>query len=110
VTHAPRRGPRETEGISLVPDHASVHVVIVNKLGLHARPAMAFAETAGKYRCDVRIARGSQSIDGKSVMEIMLLAATAGTQLEITASGADAEHCVAELRELVERGFDEDEG
>jgi phosphotransferase system HPr (HPr) family protein len=105
VTHAPRRGPRETEGISLVPDHASVHVVIVNKLGLHARPAMAFAETAGKY-----IARGSQSIDGKSVMEIMLLAATAGTQLEITASGADAEHCVAELRELVERGFDEDEG
>ena len=89
---------------------ASVHVAIVNKLGLHARPAMSFAETAGKYRCDVRILRGEQSIDGKSVMEIMLLAATAGTELRIEAEGDDADACLKELRDLVERGFDEDEG
>ena len=93
-----------------MPDHASVQVVIVNKLGLHARPAMAFAETAGKYRADVKICRAGQAIDGKSVMEIMLLAATAGTQLEIRAEGDDADACLAELKELVARGFDEDEG
>lgn len=92
-----------------MPDHASVHVVIVNKLGLHARPAMAFAETAGKFRADVRICRGTQSIDGKSVMEIMLLAATAGTELELQAAGEDAEACLAELSDLIARGFDEDE-
>jgi phosphocarrier protein len=93
-----------------VPEHASVHVVIVNKLGMHARPAMAFAETAGKYRSGVKICRGGQAIDGKSVMEIMLLAATAGTELEILAEGDDAEACLAELKELVARGFDDDEG
>lgn len=93
-----------------MPDRANARVVIVNKLGLHARPAMAFAETAGKHRCDVRIRRAGQAIDGKSVMEIMLLAATAGTELEIEAEGAGADACVEELRDLVERGFDEDEG
>ena len=92
-----------------LPGNASVHVVIANKLGLHARPAMAFAETAGKYRCDVSILRGEQKIDGKSVMEIMLLAATAGTELRIEADGDDADACLDELRDLVERGFDEDE-
>ena len=93
-----------------MPEHASVHVVIVNKLGLHARPAMAFAETAGKYRADVKICRGGQAIDGKSVMEIMLLAATAGTELEIRAQGDDADACLTELKDLVARGFDDDEG
>lgn len=92
-----------------MPDIASVQVVIANKLGLHARPAMSFAETAGKYRCDVRIHRGDQTIDGKSVMEIMLLAATAGTELRIEAEGEDGAACLDELRDLVERGFDEDE-
>lgn len=92
-----------------MPDNASAQVVIVNKLGLHARPAMAFAEIAGKYPCDVRILRGSQTIDGKSVMEIMLLAATAGTELRLEADGVDAKACVDELSDLIRRGFDEDE-
>jgi phosphocarrier protein len=91
-----------------VPDCARTTVTIVNKLGLHARPAMAFAETAARYGCAVRVRRGDQKIDGKSVMEIMLLAATEGTELEIKAEGDDAERCVSELRELVSRGFDED--
>jgi len=91
-----------------VSDCAVTTVTIVNKLGLHARPAMAFAETAGRFKAEVTISRGGQSIDGKSVMEIMLLAATMGTALEITARGADADACLAELRSLVERGFDED--
>lgn len=89
-------------------DRASTSVKIVNKLGLHARPAMSFAETAGRFKSSVALKRGDQSIDGKSVMEIMLLAATFGTEIRIEADGADAQDCVAELRALVERGFDED--
>jgi len=91
-----------------VSDCATASVTIVNELGLHARPAMLFAETAGKYAAEVKICRGDQQIDGKSVMEIMLLAATSGTKLEIRVTGADAEACLAELSGLVERGFDED--
>ncbi|MBZ0173197.1 MAG: HPr family phosphocarrier protein [Phycisphaerales bacterium] len=89
-------------------DRASASVKIVNKLGLHARPAMSFAETAGRYKAAVTLRRGDQTIDGKSVMEIMLLAATLGTEIQIEARGADADGCIAELRALVERGFDED--
>lgn len=89
-------------------DRACIKVTIVNKLGLHARPAMSFAETAAKYRSSVTVQRGDRSIDGKSVMEIMLLAATEGTDLEIRAEGDDADACVSELRALVESGFDEE--
>lgn len=89
-------------------DHACIRVTIVNKLGLHARPAMSFAETAAKYRSSVTVHRGDRCIDGKSVMEIMLLAATEGTDLEIKAEGDDADACVNELRALVESGFDEE--
>lgn len=89
-------------------DRAAATVTIVNKLGLHARPAMAFAETAGGFNAEVTLCRGDQCIDGKSVMEIMLLAATLGTTLEIRALGDDALACIEALRKLVERGFDEE--
>ncbi len=89
-------------------DRASTKVKIVNKLGLHARPAMSLAETANRFESDVALKRGDQKIDAKSVMEIMLLAATLGTELQIEAEGEDARDCVEALRELVERGFDEE--
>ncbi len=89
-------------------DRASTRVKIVNKLGLHARPAMSLAETAKKYAADVALKRGEQKIDAKSVMEIMLLAATFGTELLIEAEGEDAQECVEALRELIDRGFDEE--
>ncbi|USN98455.1 MAG: HPr family phosphocarrier protein [Phycisphaeraceae bacterium] len=91
-----------------MPDLATTTVKIVNKLGLHARPAMAFADTAGRFKASVAVHRGDQRVDGKSVMEIMLLAATYGTEIRIEAKGADAPECLAELRSLVERGFDEE--
>ncbi|HHN77965.1 MAG TPA: HPr family phosphocarrier protein [Phycisphaerales bacterium] len=89
-------------------DRASTRVKIVNKLGLHARPAMSLAEIAKKYDSDVALKRGDQKIDAKSVMEIMLLAATFGTELLIEAEGEDARECVEALRELIDRGFDEE--
>lgn len=89
-------------------DRANASVTIINPLGLHARPAMMFAETAGKFGCGVAVRSGEQQIDGTSVMEIMLLAATKGTELEIEATGENAQACLDALRDLVSRGFDEE--
>jgi len=91
-----------------VGQRASVTVKIVNRLGLHARPAMSFVDTAGAFHASVRVKRGETDVDGKSIMEMMMLAATQGTELEVTAEGEDAEACIAELRKLVARGFDEE--
>jgi len=94
----------------------TVRVTIVNRLGLHARPAMSFVDLAGAYRCEIKVARvaasagggGGSCVDGKSIMQMMMLAATKGTELEITAVGEDAEEACAALKQLVESGFGEE--
>jgi phosphocarrier protein HPr len=86
----------------------SITVTIVNRLGLHARPAMSFVDTASQFQAAVTVRRGDQEVDGKSIMHMMMLAATKGTALEIVAEGADAEACCETLRKLVEGGFDEE--
>lgn len=89
---------------------ASRKVIIKNKLGLHARPAMMFVETASKYQAEVSVCRTDQSepVDGRSIMQMMMLAATEGTQLEISATGEDAETAVEALVDLVKSNFQED--
>ena len=89
-------------------DRCAITVTIKNRLGLHARPAMALVDTASQYPCSVRIRKGDESVDGKSVMEIMLLVATRGTKLEIVTEGDGAADCSNAIKHLVERGFDED--
>ncbi|MEM0984224.1 MAG: HPr family phosphocarrier protein [Planctomycetota bacterium] len=90
-------------------ERCTIEVTIINTLGLHARPAMEFADIAGGYQSSVSVKKdGIDPIDGKSIMHIMLLAATKGTALEITAEGPDAEACCAALKALVEAGFNED--
>lgn len=84
------------------------NVTILNRLGMHARPAMAFVDTASGFASDIRVAKGSQQVDGKSIMQLMMLAATQGTQLQITAEGDDAEQAVQAIKELIERKFDEE--
>ena len=86
----------------------TVTVTIANRLGLHARPAMAFVDTAGQFQSEVLVRRGDQEVDGKSIMHMMMLAATKGTQLEVIASGGDAAACCEALKKLVEAGFDEE--
>ncbi|MEM7755780.1 MAG: HPr family phosphocarrier protein [Planctomycetota bacterium] len=83
-------------------------VTIVNRLGLHARPAMSFVDTAAAYHSSVRVRKDDTDVDGKSIMEMMMLAATKGTKLEVAVEGEDAEACLAELIKLVGRGFDEE--
>jgi phosphocarrier protein HPr len=87
-------------------------VSISNKLGLHARPAMTFAECAGRFDSKIRVRRSDSddSVDGKSIMQLLMLAGTKGTELVITADGADATEAVDELVRLVNAGFDDDEG
>lgn len=85
-----------------------VKVTIRNKLGLHARPAMAFADTAAQYKADIAVVKGGSKYDGKSIMNLMMLAATQGTELEITATGPDADEALAALQQLVENKFDEE--
>ena len=88
----------------------SARTVIQNTLGLHARPAMAFVDAASGFGCDVRVRRtdNDEVVDGKSIMQMLLLAATQGTELEISCEGSDAERALAALLRLVESKFDEE--
>ncbi len=85
---------------------------IQNRLGLHARPASLFVQTAAKFDSDITVRRlDSPSLDpvnGKSLMNMLILSAACGTRIEIAARGADAEDAVKTLGELVDRRFDEE--
>mgnify|MGYP001309151575 CR=1 FL=1 len=83
-------------------------VQIVNRLGLHARPAMALADLANVYSCNVHLKSGETTVDAKSIMEILMLAAVKGTELEVTCDGPDADACLEALSKLVANGFDEE--
>ncbi|MBR1608493.1 MAG: HPr family phosphocarrier protein [Kiritimatiellae bacterium] len=80
-------------------------LVLVNKYGMHVRPAGAFAKTCQKYVCDVTVENGGASVSGKSVLGLMTLEAPVGTVLKVTADGPDADLALAELEELVANHF-----
>jgi phosphocarrier protein len=83
-------------------------VEIKNADGLHMRPAMQFVDVANQFECDINVSNRENSVDGKSIMQMSMLAATCGTKLKIRAEGADAQQAANALRELVEdRHFDE---
>lgn len=83
-------------------------VTIVNKLGLHARPAAMFVRVANKHRAEVWVEKDGEQVNGKSIMGLMMLAAGQGSRLLLTAEGADAQGALQELQELIERRFDEE--
>jgi phosphocarrier protein HPr len=85
-------------------------VEIRNADGLHMRPAMQFVDVASRFDCDITVSNGQNVMDGKSIMQMTMLAASWGTKLHIKAEGADAEKAISALRELVEnKHFDEPE-
>jgi phosphocarrier protein HPr len=91
---------------------ASRDIIVQNSLGLHARPAMQFVDLANQFKSDVKVIKGGEEpgeADGKSVMQMIILAATQGTPLKIEASGEDAEEAVTKLAELFDERFGEDE-
>lgn len=81
-------------------------VKILNKSGFHARPATLFVETAGSFQSSISILKGDQEVDAKSVLTLMLLEATAGTEITIRAHGEDERAAVESLIHLIERKFD----
>lgn len=85
----------------------SAKVVIQNRLGLHARPAMSFVDKANEFQSMVTVKKDDLSVDGKSIMHMMMLAATMGTELLIVVEGPDAAPALKALVELVNRKFDE---
>jgi phosphocarrier protein HPr len=82
-------------------------VTVTNPLGLHARAAARFVHAASAFESRIRVGRDGREMDGKSIMGLLLLAASRGTMLTISASGPDEQHAIDALRALVERGFDE---
>jgi phosphocarrier protein HPr len=83
-------------------------VTVVNQLGMHARAAAKFVHLATRYESRVRVARLEREMDGKSIMGLLLLAAATGTEVTISAEGADEQAVVEALASLVETGFGED--
>jgi phosphocarrier protein len=82
-------------------------VEIKNAKGLHMRPAMQFVDVANGFDCDITVSDDKNSANGKSIMEMTMLAATCGTKLQIRAKGEDAAQAIDALTELVEdRMFD----
>jgi phosphotransferase system HPr (HPr) family protein len=79
-----------------------LEVEIKNADGLHMRPAMQFVDTASKFQASITVNRGDTAVDGKSIMQMSMLAATYGTRLKIKADGVDATQAAEALRELVE--------
>ena len=83
-------------------------VTVANRLGLHARAASRFVHLASRFQAQVRVGRGSQVMDGKSIMGILLLAAAVGTFLTVSAEGQDEQAAVDTLCAFIESGFGED--
>src|SRR5216117_737731 len=83
--------------------------VIINKLGIHARPAALFVKTANRFECDIFVEKDGEKVNGKSIMGLMMLAAGPGSKLTVHAEGDDAAKAVNDLEILVvRRKFDED--
>lgn len=83
-------------------------LTIVNKLGLHARPAAMFVRTANRHGCEILVEKDAEEVNGKSIMGLMMLAAGCGSKIKISASGEGAQEAVNELEELITRKFDEE--
>jgi len=83
-------------------------VTILNTQGMHARPAMQLVETASRFQSAVRIRKGDISVNAKSIMEVMTLAATQGTVLTLEAEGDDAAEVLQAMARLVADKFHED--
>ena len=82
-------------------------VALANKLGLHARAAAKFVQTAARYGCDVEVCRDGKQVNGKSIMGVMMLAAAQGAQIEIHTKGADEQEAMDALAALIADRFGE---
>jgi phosphocarrier protein len=83
------------------------NIEIKNKLGLHARAAAKLVHTAARFKCDIKIRKGEEEVDGKSILGILLLAAGRGSVITVRANGDDENDAMDAIQELIDRKFDE---
>jgi phosphocarrier protein HPr len=83
-------------------------ITIINRLGMHARPAAMFVRIASRYRSEVWVEKEGEKINGKSIMGLMMLAAGQGSKLNICCEGPDADKAMEELEDLIQKKFNED--
>lgn len=99
---------RGKDASRLAEPSATQTATIRNPRGLHARAAGLFVKTAGAYKAEITVRKGDQTVSGLSIMGLMMLAAGPGTEIGLTATGADAEAAVRALCDLIEANFEED--
>jgi phosphocarrier protein len=84
-------------------------ITIINKLGLHARAAAKFVTTASEFNADIKVIKEDRAVNGKSIMGVMMLAASKGTAIKVQADGDDAESALASIEALINNYFGEGE-
>ncbi len=88
--------------------HVEKTIKLINKLGLHARPAAMLVQVSSKFSSDFKIKANNLEVNGKSIMGVMMLAAPNGCELTLIADGDDADELLDEIEKLINRKFDED--
>lgn len=81
---------------------------VVNRAGVHARPAAALVQLAGTFKSEIHVEKDGLQVNGKSIMGVLMLAAEQGSTLRFTASGPDSKKALEALIDLVQRGFEEE--
>jgi phosphocarrier protein len=89
-------------------DRCEKEITIVNRLGMHARPAAMFVRIASRFKCEIWVEKDGEEINGKSIMGLMMLAAGQGSKLRVRCEGPDAPEALRELEELISGRFNED--
>lgn len=87
----------------------SKEIEIINRLGLHARAAAKLVHTAARFNSDVKVRKGEEEVDGKSILGILLLAAGKGTTITVTTAGSDESDAMTSIEKLIADKFDESE-
>ena len=87
---------------------AKKEFTIINKLGIHARPAAQFVKLANRFQADVFVEKDGEEVDGKSIMGLMMLAAGHGSVILVSTDGPDADTAMEAIGELIARKFEED--
>ena len=82
-------------------------MTVLNKLGIHARPAAMFVKTANRFECDIFVEKDGERVNGKSIMGLMMLAAGPGSKLTVICEGTDCDEALDEIEALIHRKFDE---
>jgi phosphocarrier protein len=101
-------GTENVPGPSVPAAAVSRELLIINKRGLHARASAKFVQTVERFTSEVWVTRGSETVGGRSIMGLMMLAAAPGTTIRVSALGPDADDAIKAITELVESKFNEE--